>query len=218
MQDLPASRLTGRIDRRIRGFTIIELMVTLAIAGVLLSVAVPNIRTFIQNNRLSSTANDLLHSFQVARTEAIKRSPNAGNSGNVVMCGAVDASAANPVCSFGLGATAGWIVFVDANNDWQASGGALEPILERHPQPDPSINIRGDGNAIQSYNPTGFANLAGARVPTRNIVLCDSRGNAPIGVNSTARAIFITTTGRSRVSSLQADVNTALAAIGTTCP
>jgi len=55
------------------GFTLIELMVTLSVAAILMAIAIPNIRNFLSNNRLSSGVNDLLHSIQVARTEAIKR-------------------------------------------------------------------------------------------------------------------------------------------------
>src|SRR5437879_8006196 len=52
-----------------RGFTLTELMVTLAVAGILMAVAVPNMRTFIQNNRLSAASNDLLRSFQMRSEE-----------------------------------------------------------------------------------------------------------------------------------------------------
>jgi type IV fimbrial biogenesis protein FimT len=190
MEKRPSQCSTGLSQvKRLRGFTLMEMMITMALAGVLVAVAVPNLRMFIWNNRLSSGINDMLHSFQVARTEAIKRGQN------VVVCGAVDANAANPTCSFGVGVSSGWIVFVDANNDWQANNNAAELILERHAGLDPSINIRGDGNAIQSYNQTGFSNPAGVRVPTRNVVMCDSR-----------------------VSELKADVDAALLAMATTCP
>ena len=59
-----------------RGFTLTELMVTVAVAGILAMVAVPNMRTFLQNNRLSAASNDLLRSFYLARTEAIKHQTN----------------------------------------------------------------------------------------------------------------------------------------------
>src|SRR5205823_3742250 len=78
-----------------RGFTLTELMVTVAVAGVLAMVAVPNMRTFLQNNRLSSASNDLLRSFNLARTEAIK------HQANVVVCAVADPTLAVAVCRYG---------------------------------------------------------------------------------------------------------------------
>src|SRR2546421_7458509 len=94
-----------------RGFTLTELMVTLAIAGVLAGVAVPNLRSFIQNSRLSSASNDLLRSLRLARTEAIKHQTN------VAVCASAAPMAAAPTCSYG--AFNGWIVFQDTNLSWQ---------------------------------------------------------------------------------------------------
>lgn len=55
------------------GFTLIELMVTLALAVILLTLAIPNLRTMIQNNRLVTAANSLVGDINLARSEAIKR-------------------------------------------------------------------------------------------------------------------------------------------------
>ena len=189
------------------GFTLMELMVTIAVAGVLLAAATPNLRTFLQNNRLSSAANDMLRSFQIARSEAIKRQQN------VVVCASANPTDANPTCSYG--AFSGWIVFQDSNFNWSVDAG--EPILERHALLDSSITVKVDNDGIESYASTGFASPGGVRTPTRNILLCDMRGNQVIGVNSVERAVLVADTGRVRVSRVANDVNTAAGQTGA-CP
>lgn len=67
--DVPAAGL----PRRAVGFTLIELMVTIAVAATLLVVAVPSFRAIINSNRLTTAANTLVNALNVARMEAIKR-------------------------------------------------------------------------------------------------------------------------------------------------
>jgi hypothetical protein len=54
-------------------------------------------------------------------------------------------------------------------------------------------------------------------VPSSRVVICDARGNAAVGTNSTARAIVIEATGRTRVTKLLAEVGTAIDVAGG-CP
>ena len=59
------------------GFTLIELMVTIAIAAILMMVAVPGMTAFKRNAELTSTTNSLLAAINAARGEALKRGMNA---------------------------------------------------------------------------------------------------------------------------------------------
>lgn len=59
------------------GFTLIELMVTLAIAAVLMMVGVPSFVAFQRNSELTSQTNSLVAALNAARTEAMKRNTNA---------------------------------------------------------------------------------------------------------------------------------------------
>ena len=79
------------------------------------------------------------------------------------------------------------------------------------------MTVKKDNNGIEMYLATGFASPAGIKTPTRNIVLCDSRGNQMVGTNSVERAVLIAASGRTRVSATSADVSTAAAAAGA-CP
>jgi type IV fimbrial biogenesis protein FimT len=58
------------------GFTLIELMVTLVIAGIILSVAAPSFVRVIDNNRVTTAVNDFSASLALAKIEAVKRNRN----------------------------------------------------------------------------------------------------------------------------------------------
>lgn len=194
---------------RIAGFTLLELMITVTVAAILLGIGVPTFADIIRNNRLTTAANDLLHSTQRARSEAVKR------QAQVVVCASADASAMPPACNDG--AFTQWIVFADTDGDWVVD--ANEPILERHTAVHPSLTVLNDFDGIISYAGTGFATPAppAGKEPTRNVVICDRRGNRQIGEYSTARALLIQATGRTRVTKDYDDLETVINAVGA-CP
>lgn len=60
------------------GFTLVELMVTLAVMAVLVTLAAPSYNSFIRNQRVKTAAFDLMSSINFARSEAIKRNGDVG--------------------------------------------------------------------------------------------------------------------------------------------
>lgn len=66
---VPRTRHTPRAD----GFTLVELLITLVIAGLLLALAVPSFRNVMLSNRLNTSANAVVNALSLARSEAVKR-------------------------------------------------------------------------------------------------------------------------------------------------
>lgn len=90
-----------------RGFSIIELMLTITVMGILLGIAVPSFMDTVRNNRLVAQNNEFIGSLNIARSEALKR------SGAVSVC----ASADQLTCSGSNDWTTGYIVFSDPNSN-----------------------------------------------------------------------------------------------------
>lgn len=66
--------LSQKVRRRYgSGFSLVELMVTLAVVSILLGVAVPSYQSFVASTAVTSAANDLVAAINIARSEALKR-------------------------------------------------------------------------------------------------------------------------------------------------
>jgi type IV fimbrial biogenesis protein FimT len=119
-----------------RGLTLIELMMTIAIAAILLAVAAPSFQQAINANRLGSAANELASAINLARAEAVRQNRRA------VLCRSADGSACDGTSSLWRG----WIVFVDTDADGVRDAG--EPVIK-------------SGTFIEQLAVNSSANIAG---------------------------------------------------------
>ena len=88
------------------GFTLIELIVTLAVVSILLLTGIPMLNQMTENNRLVTQINSIAGSLAVARSESIKR------GASVTLCGSTNGTTCDT-----SNWESGWIVFSDANNN-----------------------------------------------------------------------------------------------------
>lgn len=186
-----------------KGFTLLELMVVVAIAGILLAIGVPAMGNFVRNSRITSAANDVLAGLHFTRSEAVKRRQP------VTLCTSDNALTAAPTCAASPFLT-GWIAFIDLNQSGQVDAG--EQVLMQHEPMVAAITARASADPFQvTYLPNGFS----ANPNPAGLVLCDDRGNvATAGELSSARGILIAVTGRAGVTRSMDEIEDLLALIG----
>ena len=166
--------------RRYRGFTLLELMVTVSVASILLSVAVPAFRDAIMDSRLVRDSNQFVASINLARSSAVRFQRTA------TICASSNYSAAVPTCSASTDWSQGWIVWVDKDRDKATDAGEILSVQE----PINTSNTFAASTAKWfSYDARGFG-----LSPADSLALCDSRSD------ETGRIIRVNNVGRTNVS------------------
>ena len=169
-----------------RGFTLGELMISLAVLGIGLSLAVPGFQTVMNNNRRAGAVNQMIATMHMARSEAVTRNVQVTvcPSSNGTACEAVDWNK-------------GWLYFPDLDSNRQVNG--AEIVLGSVPE---AAHLEIDSSEFTTffvYRPSGRVMV---NLPANNsgqLTFCDTRGA------DHARVVTVSTSGQPRLSEYQMD-------------
>ena len=172
------------------GFSLIELMVVLVVAGIVLAIGVPSFNSQVKNSRLTSAINQVVAAMHLSRSEASKRRIP------VVMCTSSNSLEGDGASCDGIASWKdGWLVFADLNSN-DTFDGADEIINRQGPQSD-GLNVGASAELDDSitYLPSGFAKLPLNMTAGRYIVYCakpeDNRYTRVLSVSNSGRPNII---------------------------
>jgi type IV fimbrial biogenesis protein FimT len=169
---------------RARGLTLLEMLVTLSILGIMAFMAIPGLMDTFNRMAVNSAARSINTALSLARSEAVKRGRN------VSVC----PSSSGTDCAAGAWES-GWIVFVDANGDADGATGSVdsgdEVIRVFSALADIDVSISPTANLL-SYSNKGYGTLTAVTTFT----LCPTDGN-----DDNVRQVEISVSGRARTIS-----------------
>jgi len=164
------------------GFTLIEIMVTLAVAIITLSVAVPSYVNFTRANKLTTQVNSFVQALHLARNEAVR-------AGGATFCASND----QLDCTEGGDWLTGWIIFADYDaNGTKDSGEEVIRIGEAFP---PGFVITADETSA-TFGRQGFVVVTGGAKLPLTFSFCNGRTGDDMG-----RKISINKAGRPSMES-----------------
>ena len=173
-----------------KGFTLVELLVTLVVGGVLVTIAAPSFQGAIARNRVATLTNEMVGSLNIARSEAIKRGVR------VTVCKSSDQLTCTGTWSDG------WIVFSDEGVKETIDGG--DEILRIHGDigQGRSFEWYGEDESSSSVDAVSFLSTGFTSAGVKGtFTTCDSTDNV-----KNARGIVISKTGQTRLS-IDSDTN-----------
>ena len=134
--------------RAARGFTLIELMITVALAAVLMTLAAPSFVQYQRNSELTSLTNSLLAAINTAKSEAMKTGKNSF------------------VVPKGSDWNSGWVVFIDVNRDSAYTEGT-DTMVQTEDAVKSYFNITGNNTASGTspyikFDSSGYSSASAA--------------------------------------------------------
>jgi len=177
-----------------KGFTIIELMITIALVAIILALGVPFFRATIIENRLATETNNFIASINHARSLAAKRNQS------VTMCisSGVDSSGGGSCMDSAIGWEQGWIVFNDIDRDGALDSGGDETVLLVNESLPSGYTLHGTSAFADTLTFHPFGEVGGNSLGSFRLCSPDA-GADNEDEDDIARKISINLTGRARV-------------------
>lgn len=176
------------------GFTLIELVITMAVFGIVLATALPSLDSFVASNRRSANINIFVGSLNLSRSEAVKRNTP------VSICTSNNGTACNNALSW----EDGWLVFVDFDGDGVVDAGDGDEIirvfakLNKRSAPTKDVIITEIDTASPGLKKITYQSRGGVDNQA-TFVRCADLGNT-VKNDAQARAVIVSVTGRVRLS------------------
>lgn len=168
-----------------RGFTLIELMVTIAVLAILLGVAVPSFNSIALSTKLGSYANSFVASANMARSEAIKR------NAVITMCVSADGAS----CATTGGWEQGWMVACKTTSPSTACDGVGPNWIVFHRQQPVSSGFKISEASTPSVRSVSFM-PTGVGATQAALTIC----RATPAVGTQQREVRLSATGRASVT------------------
>jgi type IV fimbrial biogenesis protein FimT len=140
------SRGPVRVGVATGGFTLVELMVTVAIASIIVALGAPSFLRTLAGHAIKSQAEELQDAVRIGRSEAMKR------NGPVVLCRTESTRSSH--CAGSGGSWQTWLLFADLAHSGTFVGG--DPLLRQHTDISPRMDVTSDAPSVR-FEATGIA-------------------------------------------------------------
>ncbi len=160
----------------LKGFTLVELLITIAIASMVATIGMPSFTQTIRNSRLTTNANELVTSLSFARSEAVKRNQTI------------------TIRRAGTEWESGWTVFVDLDGDGNGipEGDTTDTVLRVYAGLPDNYTLRSTGINRVTFQASGISGNG-------SFVLCENSDGNNIPEANTSKVVIINSVGRVRM-------------------
>ncbi len=166
---------------RQKGYSLIELMTTIAVASILITVALPGMQSFRLNSNMTGQVNELISAIHLARNTAITTNTR------VTLCASSNGDNCNTA-----GWDDGWIAFVDRDSDQFVDDD--ETVLRVGSESDNMSIWSSQYPSFLMFRPNGRAMKNTVSENSGRFTYCDRRGAGH------AKAVIVDLSGRPRVA------------------